>query len=261
MWWKSRWSRPRLVNTATAKRVASTRCMARACDDTSIETARRPSSRNAASRSWSSGASGVVWDPESVPMTPVGQPAASSTAASRWVTVVLPFVPVTPTTARLAEGSPKNAAASGAIATRVSSTITWATSRPSDRSTSSAVAPLATAAAAKSCPSTRSPRRQQNSVPGPTRRESWVIAAGATACSPRRPMTRRPCAPASATSASSVLPAGPLIVRPAPGSRRRPWEAARRTGAARPAQPGRTAAPPPGRRSGCPGARRSTRAR
>ena len=34
-----------------------------------------------------------------VPITSVGSPPTSSTAASRWVTVVLPLVPVTPTTA------------------------------------------------------------------------------------------------------------------------------------------------------------------
>ena len=40
--WKSRWSCERFVNTATAKRVARTRPMASACDDTSMATARAP---------------------------------------------------------------------------------------------------------------------------------------------------------------------------------------------------------------------------
>ena len=65
--WRSRWSWPKLVNATTSKRVPSTRCSASACDDTSITTAVRPSSANAASVRWRSGASGVVRGPCSVP--------------------------------------------------------------------------------------------------------------------------------------------------------------------------------------------------
>ena len=43
-----------------------------------------------------SGASGVVRMPWSVPIMPVDQPAASSSAATIWVVVVLPFVPGDP---------------------------------------------------------------------------------------------------------------------------------------------------------------------
>ena len=59
-----------------------------------------------ASSRWRSGASGVVrtrgtGEPPTlapvVPTTPAVQPAASKIEASRYVTVVLPFVPVTPT--------------------------------------------------------------------------------------------------------------------------------------------------------------------
>ena len=96
-WW-SRWSCDRLVNTTTEKCTASTRCWSRAWDDTSMATALLPSSLSRARRAWSSGASGVVWTPPSVPTTDVGHPWASSTDRSRWVTVVLPLVPVTPTT-------------------------------------------------------------------------------------------------------------------------------------------------------------------
>ena len=63
---------------------------------------RRPGRRWSASRACSSGASGVVRAPDRVPITPHGRPAAASTAASRWVIVVLPFVPVTPTTVEVA---------------------------------------------------------------------------------------------------------------------------------------------------------------
>ena len=93
---------PRLVNTAAAKRVPSTRCRARACDETSITTARSPAARKPSRRSCSSGASGVVCVPDSVPMTPVGRPAARRIDASRWVVVVLPLVPVMPTTLQVA---------------------------------------------------------------------------------------------------------------------------------------------------------------
>ena len=72
--------------------------MARACDDASMTTARSPASRAAARRAWSSGASGVVFVPDSVPMTVVGCPAWRRIAASSAHVVVLPFVPVTPTT-------------------------------------------------------------------------------------------------------------------------------------------------------------------
>jgi hypothetical protein len=50
------------------------------------------------------------------PSRPVGCPAAASRPRSRWAEVVLPFVPVMPTTRRRAVGSPASAAAAGAIA-------------------------------------------------------------------------------------------------------------------------------------------------
>ena len=56
-WW-SRWSRLRLVNAATSKTMPSTRCWARAWEETSRATAPRPSSRNSASRRWRSGTRG-----------------------------------------------------------------------------------------------------------------------------------------------------------------------------------------------------------
>ena len=58
--WKSRWSRVRLVKTAVAKRVPSTRFSASACDDTSITHARLPRWIISRSSACTSGASGVV---------------------------------------------------------------------------------------------------------------------------------------------------------------------------------------------------------
>ena len=122
---RSRWSRPRFVNTAASNVVPSTRCSASACDDTSITTERSPSSSIVASRAWSSGASGVVNAPESVPITPVGSPAARRIDATSALVVVLPFVPVMPTTRSAADGSPCTAAATGPSARRVSATTSW----------------------------------------------------------------------------------------------------------------------------------------
>ena len=82
--------------------------------------------------------------------------------------VVLPFVPVTPTTRSCAVGLPWNAAASGPIAARTLGTSTSGTSRPSGRSHTSAAAPRLTASAANSCPSTTKPGTQKKSVPGVT---------------------------------------------------------------------------------------------
>ena len=64
--------------------------------------------------------------------------------------VVLPFVPVTPTTRSAAVGLPWNAAASGPIAARTLGTTTSGTSSPSGRSHTIAAAPRLTASGAKS---------------------------------------------------------------------------------------------------------------
>ena len=83
--------------------------------------------------------------------------------------MVLPFVPVMPTTRSSAVGSPWKRAAAGAIAARTSSTTTSGTPSPSGRWTTSAAAPRATASGAKSWPSRVKPGTQKNSVPGSTR--------------------------------------------------------------------------------------------
>ena len=179
--WKSRWSWVRLVNSATSKWIASARRSASACEETSIAQARSPASsirRKVACRSI---ASGVVRSTSSstppttcftVPSSPHEIPAASRISRTRNAVVVFPFVPVTPTTRSSAVGSPKNRAASGAIAARASATTIWGTSTSSSRSTTSATAPAATTWAANSCPSAFSPGTQKNSVPGPAFRLS-----------------------------------------------------------------------------------------
>ena len=55
--------------------------------------------------------------------------------------MVLPLVPVTPTTSSSRVGSPKKTSAAGAIAARASRTTTCGTGRSSARSTTSATAP------------------------------------------------------------------------------------------------------------------------
>ena len=212
--WKSRWSWLRLVNTATAKRVAVDPVLARACDDTSIATARRPSSRNGRQPAWRSGASGVVRDPVSVPITPVGRPAASRIEASRWVTVVLPFVPVTPTTASAGRGVTVERGGDGRHRRARVGHDHLGTSRSSGCSTSSAVAPAATAAAAKWWPSACSPADAAEQRAGHRRaRESWG--------SPRSPRPARPgptrC-PRGTSEPTSVT--SPRASCPGAGSRR-----------------------------------------
>ena len=143
--------------------------------------ARSPPSSIARNVACSSIASGVVraigaarpaTTEVTVPSSPQGRPAASSSARTSHVVVVLPLVPVTPTTGRRAVGSPWKRAAAAAMAARTSSTRTSGTPRPSGRATTSAAAPRATASGAKSCPSRVKPGTQKNSVPGTTARSS-----------------------------------------------------------------------------------------
>ena len=89
-------------------------------------------------------------------------------SANRCVTVVLPLVPVTPTVTNASAGWPNWVLAMHAIATRavLGGTTTWATSSSRGRSTTSATAPLSTAAAAKSCPSAITPVKTEEQCPG-----------------------------------------------------------------------------------------------
>src|SRR5438132_181329 len=113
--WKSRWSCVRFVNTATSNASPSARASASACEDTSIATPRTPRSRMCASIACRSSASGVVWlagrvsSPSTywiVPITPVARPCARSSASIRYEVVVLPLVPVMPTSASWRDGWP-----------------------------------------------------------------------------------------------------------------------------------------------------------
>ena len=151
--WRSRWSRPRLVNAATSKWAPATRSITRACDDTSITTASTPSSRQRASWRCSTGASGVVCRPDSVPSTSTRRPVDRNTSPTSCDVVVLPLVPVTPTISSASHGCPWNAAATQPVSARAEVVTTWGTSIGRVRSTRIAAAPAATAAAANSCPS------------------------------------------------------------------------------------------------------------
>ena len=103
----------RLVKTPTSNASASTRESASACELTSIATPRTPRARMAASIVSISSASGVVWpagrisSPTTywiVPRIPVAPPRTRSSASTRYEVVVLPFVPVMPTSVRAREG-------------------------------------------------------------------------------------------------------------------------------------------------------------
>ncbi len=118
-----------------------------------------PASAIARSARWSSGASGVVacasfaaWTPPirvaAVPVIPVRRPAASSAATARNEVVVLPSVPVIPTTARSWLGSSYHQAAAVASDSRVAATTSCGSATSGSAwSTSAAAAPRAAAAA------------------------------------------------------------------------------------------------------------------
>ena len=121
--------------------------------------ARLPAATMARRVRWRSGASGVVtcsgfalrsWPTLSsaVVSRPVEIPAASSTAVARNEVVVLPSVPVTPTTPISRLGSPYHQAAATARAAWLRSTTICGLGNPAiGRSTITAAAPWATAAA------------------------------------------------------------------------------------------------------------------
>ena len=106
-----------------------------------------------------------------VPSSAAGTPAAAKMPATRCAVVVLPLVPVTPTTVRSRDGSPYQRAAMSAMARRTDGT-THLRQRdaPVARSQTSAAAPAAAARAANSCPSKLSPGTQKKSVPSATSR-------------------------------------------------------------------------------------------
>ncbi len=171
----------------------STRCWCSPCDDTSMATASTLRSAIRASKRCRSGASGVVIGSVSgspsirtpvVPITPGTWPLRRSTDSSRYVIVVFPLVPVTPTMAIRSPGRPKNAADTGPMASRTDGTRTWITSRGNHRSTTRATVPLPTASSAKSCPSWPDPGTQKNRLPGTASCERYTTSATSTDRSP-----------------------------------------------------------------------------
>ena len=167
----------RLVNTFAAKRIPDARPSWRACEETSIAQAESPAPSIRLNVAWRSIASGVVRTTASstppticltVPSSPVWMPAASRISRTRNAVVVLPLVPVMPTTRSSAVGSSWKRAAAGPIAARTSGTTISGTPRPSGRSTTSATAPRSTASGAKSWPSAVKPRTQKKRLPGRT---------------------------------------------------------------------------------------------
>ena len=140
----------RLVNTAAATWIPSARRSSSACEEISIAHASSPAASIAANVRWRSIASGVVRTTGcstppitdlTVPSSPQRRSAASSSERTRNAVVVLPLVPVIPTTGSAAVGSPWKRAAATAIAERTSSTCTSGTPSPSGRATTSAAAP------------------------------------------------------------------------------------------------------------------------
>ena len=104
--------------------------------------------------------------------------------ASRWDVVVLPFVPVIPTSVIARLGWPWTAAATGPMASRTSSTTSWATAGPARGRRAAPPRRPPRLRRRSSWPSWCAPRTQAYSVPGATRRESWVIAVTVTDGSP-----------------------------------------------------------------------------
>ena len=101
-----------------------------------------------------------------VPIIPLATPAASSAATARNAVVVLPSVPVMPTTASSWLGSPYHHAAALARAAGARSTMSWGSATSgSARSTTAAAAPARAAASTYSCPSTCRPGIATNSEP------------------------------------------------------------------------------------------------
>jgi hypothetical protein len=118
--------------------------------------------------------------------------------------VVLPDEPVSPT--MVSSGSRSvTARASRPIASRASAHSTIGTPA-TERVPSTATAPVAIAAAAKSCPSAFSPGNATNSPPGPTLRESYSTPP-VTRASESASTSRPPTASATSHSLSGIIAA------------------------------------------------------
>ena len=106
---------------------------------------------------------------EIVPRLPARRPPAPSTDSHMRTVLVLPLVPVTPTSDSARAGNSKKRAATSASARRVSATTATPTSAgrsAGGSSTSSALAPARSASGMKRWPSVCAPRSAANSAPG-----------------------------------------------------------------------------------------------
>src|SRR5437879_11344970 len=142
-------------------------------------------------------------------ISPIRRPEVPRIESIMYAVVVLPAVPVTPTTSKSELGLRKNATAAGPSARRTSATTSGGPATSSGRSTTSATAPAPTAAAAISCPSAREPRTQKKSVPGPTARVSYARSAISTGAG-----FRKSAGASAGASRSSCIPLS-LAARPA----------------------------------------------
>ena len=248
--WKSRWSWVRLVNSATSKWIASARCRASACEETSIAQARSPLSSMRRKVACRSIASGVVRSTSSsappttcftVPSSPLGSPPPRGSrgpgrrsSSCRWSRS-----PRRP--AARAVGSPLKRAASGAIAARASATSTCGTASSSSRSTTSAAAPAATDLRGELVPVALLARARRRTA-SPAR----PCGCRRRARSPRSSRHRRPGLRSNAAASSSSLIDPILGTRS--GGAATPIPAPRRGTAARRRRSGRRPAPRPSRR-------------
>ena len=142
-----------------------------------MATRRTPRSRRAANVAWRSIGPGVVREPAadgtgaplpskhpSVPMLPVSPDRLSRCRASA-VVVVLPLVPVIPSSVSAAAGWPYQARASAIAALRPSRTMICGSGTFAGSSRTRAAAPRAAASATNRCPSLWLPRTAMKSVP------------------------------------------------------------------------------------------------
>ena len=186
----------RLVNAATSKRTPSTRCIASPWLDTSITRCVAPVSRAPAREAHQVVGLGVVCVASRTPPGPrtldraehrrprVAPHAAS--ASTRYAVVVLPLVPVMPTTSSRRVGSPYRTRAIDDSATSTSSHQQQsARSRQAGCSASTATAPRAIASAARIASRRRAHRRARR-TDRPARRAASRDGRRARA-PPRRP--------------------------------------------------------------------------
>src|SRR5215469_12339081 len=220
----------------TSYRVPATRPSVRAWLETSIAAPTTRRSTMVARRAWRSVASGVVSpltaaeSPIRVatpPIRPVLYPAARSPDSSRYVDVLLPAVPVTPTSRRRSDGCPYIHAATspsrarGSATTNTGSPVAIAFSRPAG-SVSTATAPAAAAASQNRAPWIVLPGSAAYRSPGRTDLESCVMPVRPPGC-PIGPLLAPPgSAGRSPSSAASPLSGrgGTLSGRKAAGTGR-----------------------------------------